>query len=534
MTARLLAAGLLLAATAHAQVEGIEHVVVIGVDGMSPDGVQKAPTPHLNRMIAEGAHSMHARAVLPSSSSPNWASMIMGAGPEQHGITSNDWRLDNHVLSPTATSTPGGHFPTVFHLLKTQRPGAQAVAVYDWDGFGRLFDHADVALAVHEEGPEATAIRAVAELAARRPAITFVHLDHVDGAGHGQGHGSDAYYEAVVRADTLVGYIRAGIEATGLTDRTLVIVTADHGGLGSGHGGESLAEMEIPWIAVGPGVTPGKRIGDAVDTYDTAATVAYALGLDAPQVWIGRPVRDAFAPGGATGYVPAPRVVAPQGLTVGTGPRVTMSLDGDGVIRYTLDGTDPTDASPAYTAPFRLDRTATVTARAFRDGAASDPSARFVRTVSAADAAGRGLSVGYYGGEGADWPRIPDLDAMTPEATTEAPEFSLATLDRAHDEYALRFEGTFRVDTAGTYTFWTHSDDGSRLVVDGRAAVDNDGHHGPRVEQGEVDLAVGEVPLRLDYFNGGGGQFLEVWVEGPGLPRQVVPVTRLTPARAGG
>jgi predicted AlkP superfamily pyrophosphatase or phosphodiesterase len=73
-----------------AQVSQVEHVVVIGVDGLSPDGVHKAKAPNLARMMKEGAYTLHARAVMPTVSSPNWASMIMGAGPEQHGVTSNE------------------------------------------------------------------------------------------------------------------------------------------------------------------------------------------------------------------------------------------------------------------------------------------------------------------------------------------------------------------------------------------------------------------------------------------------------------
>ena len=76
----------------------IKHVVVIGFDGLSPDGIEKANTPNFDKLIKEGASTMHARSVLPSSSSSNWASMIMGAGPEQHGITSNDWEKSNFVL----------------------------------------------------------------------------------------------------------------------------------------------------------------------------------------------------------------------------------------------------------------------------------------------------------------------------------------------------------------------------------------------------------------------------------------------------
>lgn len=57
---------------------------------MSPAGIAQADTPVLDSLMAVGAWTMHARGVMPTSSSPNWASMIMGAGPEWHGITTND------------------------------------------------------------------------------------------------------------------------------------------------------------------------------------------------------------------------------------------------------------------------------------------------------------------------------------------------------------------------------------------------------------------------------------------------------------
>jgi len=54
--------------------EGIEHVIVIGVDGLSPDGIQKANTPVIDSMIADGSVKWNVRTVLSSSSSQNWAS----------------------------------------------------------------------------------------------------------------------------------------------------------------------------------------------------------------------------------------------------------------------------------------------------------------------------------------------------------------------------------------------------------------------------------------------------------------------------
>ena len=41
------------------QVERPAHVIVLGVDGLSPAGIQQARTPHFNRLIAEGAIAAH-------------------------------------------------------------------------------------------------------------------------------------------------------------------------------------------------------------------------------------------------------------------------------------------------------------------------------------------------------------------------------------------------------------------------------------------------------------------------------------------
>ena len=134
-TACLAMGGLgMIGARADAQVSGARHVVVIGIDGLSPDGIRKAATPQLHQLMKTGASTLHARAVMPTVSSPNWASMIMGAGPEQHGVTTNDWEPDKFNISPTAVGA-GGKFPTIFSLLRSQRPTAKIACYHDWEGF---------------------------------------------------------------------------------------------------------------------------------------------------------------------------------------------------------------------------------------------------------------------------------------------------------------------------------------------------------------------------------------------------------------
>jgi arylsulfatase A-like enzyme len=99
----------------------------------------------------------------------------------------------------------------------------------------------------------------------------------------------------VAEADRLAGEVLNGLDEAGLSQQTIILVTADQGGKGKDHGGATMAEIEIPWIMRGLGVRPGK-IAAPANTHDTAATVAFILGLTPPDCWIARPVRKAFTP----------------------------------------------------------------------------------------------------------------------------------------------------------------------------------------------------------------------------------------------
>ncbi len=267
-------------------------MVVIGVDGLSPDGVRKAQAPNLKRLMQSGAWTLKARGVMPTSSSPNWASMIMGAGPEQHGVTSNDWDTNKFQIAPLELGK-GGMFPTIFGVLRDQRPKSVSCVFHDWGGYGRLFERAEVNFIEDSDGPTNAVRHAVAYWKEKKPSFTFIHMDHVDHAGHHDGHGSPAYYASVEVADTLIGEALHGLKAAGMQD-TYVLVTADHGGIGKGHGGATMAELEIPWILHGPRVRNGYEIQNPVNTYDTAATIAHVFKLRAPKVWIAKPVLEAF------------------------------------------------------------------------------------------------------------------------------------------------------------------------------------------------------------------------------------------------
>ena len=86
--------------------------------------------------------------------------------------------------------------------------------------------------------------------------------------------------------------------------------------------------------------------------------------------------------------------------------------------------------------------------------------------------------------------------------------------------------GKLLIRKAGTYEFFLRSNDGSRLFIDNQMVIDNDGPHSADSEkQGQVELSEGMHPIRLHYFQAGGGMFLELKYAGSGVEKQTIPAT---------
>ena len=286
-----LIATLFIASLLQAQVKNVKHVILIGVDGLGAYAFPKADAPAMKMMMENGAWSLHARSVLPSSSADNWASMIMGAGPELHGFT--EWGSKVPEL-PSRDTTQYGLFPTIFYLTKTQRPQLKTAVIYSWGGIGYLFEKKCVSFEKHIPSDSTTAVEAALYIKQEKPNLLFVHFSDVDGVGHNIGHDIPEYYKQVTTMDGYVKQILDAIKKAGIMDETVVMLSSDHGGINKGHGGKTLMEVEIPWIVYGNAVKQKGEVKQSIVTYDTGATIAYLLGLKQPQLWTGRAVKNIF------------------------------------------------------------------------------------------------------------------------------------------------------------------------------------------------------------------------------------------------
>jgi hypothetical protein len=66
--------------------------------------------------------------------------------------------------------------------------------------------------------------------------------------------------------------------------------------------------------------------------------------------------------------------------------------------------------------------------------------------------------------------------------------------------FAIDFKGTMRIEKPGRYLFVLTSDDGSKLFIDDKLLIDNDGQHPPRAEEAEIDLAPGTYRIHVPFF----------------------------------
>ena len=515
----------------------ISHVVVIGFDGLSPNGIKMADTPTFDHLIKEGASTMHARAVLPTSSSSNWASMIMGAGPEQHGITSNDWEKENFIL-PAVTQSEEFLFPTIFNLIDSKIANAEVGAIYHWSGFGRLFEKNAVDFETNPLTEEETVVEASSYLKDKTPDFTFIHFDHVDHAGHEFGHGSKEYYSAVEKADSLLSRVMDVIESSKMKNNTLVIISADHGGMGKGHGGESLQEIEIPFLVWGTDVKKGYRIKNPVYQYDNAATVAYALGLNTPAAWIGKPVKEVFEGFEANEDYPliiwesAPRFYPPSegfkkagGLFSNNQEIRVENPNNSGQLRYTLDGKMPSRDSKPYDGPIPITENSVVSSAVFNnEKITSLVSEAFVRIKPSDKKPPVAYEIFYL--ENLSF--LPSLDNRTPNEVGSVFEITSDEIkDKIKANTAARFRSTIDIPENNKYTFFTRSDDGSKLFIDGGLLVDNDGDHGVREKSGSKELEKGNHIIEVLWFNGGGNGWLDVYIQSEKLVKQIVPTTMM-------
>ena len=257
-----------------------KHVVIIGVDGAGAF-FKDTPTPRLDEIFEGGATTLRCMVGLPTISAQGWGSLLHGVLPEYHGVTNaiaEDKTLSYPVKSP---------FPSIFRVAREAHPEAKLASFVSWYAInnGIIEHNLGVEMGETKDVDPEIARMTVQYLSDNAPMLLFVHFGSPDVVGEKQGFGTEAQLKAISDLDTYIGWIYDQLKLKNLLDDTLFLVTADHGGKGKTHGGDSDEERYVFLGIAGKTVADG-TIVDA-ETRDVAAIAAYALGLECPETWTG-------------------------------------------------------------------------------------------------------------------------------------------------------------------------------------------------------------------------------------------------------
>ncbi len=268
-----------------------KHVIIVGFDGLSSYAIDNgANMPTLRQLMSEGTYTTECRSILPSSSAANWASMFMGASSELHGY--NTWGSKTPDL-PSRVLTENGIFPNIYSEYRRANPEAELGYFYEWGGMRYLVD----TLSINNLQPttaDQTAKMSVEYIKSEKPELFAVIFDQPDGVGHAHGWESQEYMDLLSQLDAQLADIVQAINDAGIADETLLIVSSDHGGIETGHGGITMNEMQTPVVLWGKGIKKNHKLEQSVMIYDIASTILSATHVPQPQVWIGRPIGEAF------------------------------------------------------------------------------------------------------------------------------------------------------------------------------------------------------------------------------------------------
>ncbi len=259
----------------------IRRVIILSLDGLRPDAIELAPMPNLLDLMKISAYSLTAQTVRPSATLPAHSSMLTGLCPSKHGVDWNDYIPQNGIAQGA----------DLFDL--THAAGMENYMFVGKEKLQQVTDASNLERFVYINDRDKVVMQTLLADFPQDFGVLFIHFATTDDMGHVYGWLSPEQLSVVFRADEAIGELLSTLDARGLRDETLLIVTSDHGGHNMTHGSSSPEDMTIPWIVSGPNVQAGELM-TSIHITDTAATVAYALGLSIPSEWDGLPVLEVF------------------------------------------------------------------------------------------------------------------------------------------------------------------------------------------------------------------------------------------------
>lgn len=255
-------------------------VWIIGIDGLRPDALAVANTPNIDSLVANGCYSERAQVGPNTVSGPGWSNMLTGVWSDKHGVTDNSFSGQNY-----------GAYPNLVERVENELADVETAVQLTWAPlFTELVTGADHTFFQDytNGGDAAGTLDAVDRMANHDPDLMFTYFADVDVAGHNFGFspGVPQYLAEIEQVDGQVGQILSALRSRvsfGSED-WLILLSTDHGGIGTGHGGGSPQARTIPYLASGPSAKKGVLL-PVPSVVDVAVTAMAHLGVASNPAW---------------------------------------------------------------------------------------------------------------------------------------------------------------------------------------------------------------------------------------------------------
>jgi hypothetical protein len=209
--------------------------------------------------------------------------------------------------------------------------------------------------------------------------------------------------------------------------------------------------------------------------------------------------------------------------------KVALACDTKGAeIYYTLDHSEPRKSSHLYDKPFLISNTTNIKIRAYLGNQASLMATAEVRKAQLQDPIESemvqpGITYNYFTGS---FRNVFDFSELKAKNSAVINKFSIQS--RTSEQFfAFDFNGYIQIPRDGLYTYYLRSNDGSRMYLNDRLLINNDGLH-PVVERFKsIALKKGLHPISVKYFQEGGTHDLRLSWKGPGFEKQEIPASVL-------
>lgn len=254
-----------------------DRVYILGVDGAGRF-FTKTDTPNIDRIFENGAYNHNTVTANPTISAQCWGSLLHGVSPQAH-------RFTNGLVGDFPV--PADHpYPSIFKAARAAFPDAVLASISNWNSINTGIIEPGLNVIMDTGNDEEVCEKVCDAIRHNDPKLLFVQFDSVDGAGHCHTYETKPYLEQITYVDGLIGKIFDTAAECGTLENTLFIVTADHGGYKTNHGGSTDDELLISYFVRGKSVNQGEF--GYCEIRDTAAITAFALGFPQPESWSSR------------------------------------------------------------------------------------------------------------------------------------------------------------------------------------------------------------------------------------------------------